>query len=394
MKYKFPDGYLWGTSTAAAQIETASDHNWKGVKSNDGYIFEETAEHEKRRYEDLEYICKFGTVYRCGVDWARLQTEAFEDFDEAVVKEYQDFFQALVDRKMKVLFVLHHFMQPNWFEKNGGWENNQNIPAFIDYARQCVYYFGRFVWSWNTFNEPNVFAFNGYLAGDFPPFKKSFFAMRKVLKHMGKAHHLLYEFIHQQIPDAIVGISLNTCWFDGKTFFGKIQAKISARLFHGYTESFFQDCDYWGMSYYAYFPFIPKRIDEITSPGRLAELGYEHDKMWAYRPEGMYRNIIRLHNKYKKPILITESGVCTEDDDIRIKAINDYSLQCYKAIEEGVDMMGYIFWSTLDNFEWNLGPTYRFGLVQVDLKTKDRTMTRAGEYYEKITKANCIEIPD
>ena len=148
------------------------------------------------------------------------------------------------------------------------------------------------------------------------------------------------------------------------------------------------------MSYYAYFPYIPERIDEINHPGKLAELGYQHDKMWGYRPEGMYKNIMRLHRKYDKPILITESGVCTADDNVRIQAINDYSFQCHKAIESGVKMMGYIFWSTLDNFEWNLGPTYRFGLVEVDMKTKDRKMTRAGEYYEKITKANSIEIHD
>ena len=392
MHLAFPKNFLWGTSTAAAQIETASDHNWKGVQAKDGYVFEETVEHEKRREEDLEYITRFGSVYRCGVDWARLQTEPFADFDETVVREYQDFFQALLDKKMKVLFVFHHFAHPIWFEKNGGWESVQNIPVFMDYARQCIYYFGRFVWSWNTFNEPNVFAFNGYMSGEFPPFKKGFFKMRRVLKNMGNAHNRLYHYIHEEIKDASVGISLNTCWFDGKTTRGKIMANISDRLYHNWTESFFTACDYWGMSYYAYFPFIPERISEIDQPGKLAELGYAHDKMWAYQPEGMYRHIKRLFNKYKKPILITESGICTSDDDKRIQAIKDYTLQCHKAIAEGVQMLGYIFWSTMDNFEWNLGPTYTFGLVRVDMKSKDRSMTRAGLYYEQITKDNVVEI--
>ena len=68
MRLDFPDGFLWGTSTAAAQIETASNHNWKGFKSQDGYIFDRTADHELRREEDIEIIAEFGSVYRCGVD--------------------------------------------------------------------------------------------------------------------------------------------------------------------------------------------------------------------------------------------------------------------------------------------------------------------------------------
>ena len=262
----------------------------------------------------------------------------------------------------------------------------------MDYARQCVYYFGRYVWSWNTFNEPNVYAFNGYLGANFPPFKKNFWKMRKVLKNMGTAHDKLYAYLHQEIPNASVGISLNTCWFEGKTFRGRILAFFSDRLFHNYTESFFLDCDYWGMSYYAYFPFIPERISEIDYPGKLDEMGLPHDRMWAYRPEGMYRHIMRLYAKYKKPILITESGICTEEDDRRIQAIKDYASLCHRAITEGVDMMGYIFWSTMDNFEWNLGPTYTFGLVRVDMETKDRRMTRAGEFFEQVTKDNAIDL--
>jgi beta-glucosidase len=95
MNYKFPTDFFFGTSTAAAQIETASDHSWRGERSKDGYIFLETAEHEKRRDEDAEYIQKFGTVYRCGVDWARLQTEPFGAFHPEVVNEYRVFFQKL-----------------------------------------------------------------------------------------------------------------------------------------------------------------------------------------------------------------------------------------------------------------------------------------------------------
>ena len=102
--------------------------------------------------------------------------------------------------------------------------------------------------------------------------------------------------------------------------------------------------------------------------------------------------LLRFHHKYKKPIWITENGVCTEDSQFRIQSINDYLTAMHEAIAEGVDVIGYTHWSTWDNFEWNLGPTYRFGLVKVDLETKDRTMTDAGLYYAKITGQNFVDI--
>jgi len=231
---------------------------------------------------------------------------------------------------MKILFVLHHFTNPLWFEEKKGWEDSENLPAFINYSEQCLEHFGDLVWSWNTFNEPNVYAFNAYLNGQFPPFKKSPLLMRKVMRHMGEA------------------------------------------------------------PYYAYIPFTPGMITEIDQPGELAKRGIPHDKMWGYRPEGLYRNVLRFWKKYKKPILITENGVCSDSAEVRIQAIKDYLSLLHKAIGEGVEMLGYIHWSTWDNFEWHLGPTYRFGLMQIDLETKERIPTAAAAYYSKVCAANKI----
>ena len=191
MKLTFPPNFFWGTSPAAAQVETASDHNWKGLKSKDGYTFDVTTGHEKRRLEDADNILQFGTVYRCGVDWARLQSAPFAPFDGEVVEEYQAFFKYLNDHGTRIMFVIHHFTNPLWFEKEGGWLTEDNVPAFVDYARQCMEQFGQYTFSWNVFNEPNVYALNGYVTGDFPPHKKNIFKAGKVLKNMGRAQDCL-----------------------------------------------------------------------------------------------------------------------------------------------------------------------------------------------------------
>ncbi len=389
---KFPDGFIWGTSTAAAQVETAGDHNWNGVEAMDGYTFSRTTDHEKRRDEDIGYIKQFGSMYRCGVDWSRLQNEAFAEFDKDVVEEYRDFFQKLNAEGTSIMFVIHHFMNPNWFEKNGTWLNEDNIPAFIDYARQCIEHFGDLVENWNTFNEPNVYAINGFMIGGFPPFKKNYFKANKVLKHMGKAHDVVYDLIKKSYPDKWVGISCNTVDFQGINFLGNIVAKFARWWFMDRAADHFSKVDYWGLSYYAHIPMNPFPITEIDTPGRLDKMGYVHDKMWAYKPSAFRDIILQFHQKYNKPIIITENGICSDDSNERISCIKDYLSILHGLIQSGVDIKGYMHWSTWDNFEWNLGPTYRFGLVRIDLETMDRQMTDAGTYYSQLTKENGLEI--
>ncbi len=384
----FPKDFIWGTSTAAAQVETATDHNWNGVQAMDGYVFKRTTDHEKRRDEDVGYIKQFGSMYRCGVDWARLQTSPFAEFDLEVVEEYRDFFTKLNQEGTKIMFVIHHFMHPNWYEEMGGWLKEKNLDAFIDYAEKCIKHFGDLVENWNTFNEPNVYAVNGYVMGGFPPFKKNYFSGNRAIKNMGKAHDVIYDKIKKAYPDKLVGISCNTVKFVGVNFLGRIAAKFADWWFIDFAPKHFAKLDYWGLSYYAYVPMRPFPVTEIENPGELKKMGLEHDKMWAYVPESFKEIILRFHNKYKKPIIITENGICTDDSDKRISSIKDYLTIMREVIDEGVDLKGYIHWSTWDNFEWNLGPTYRFGLVRINLETMDRTMTKAGEYYAQITRDN------
>lgn len=394
MDIKFPEGFLWGTSTAAAQVETASEHNWKGFKSKDGYVFEDTTRHEQHRAEDAAYIARLGDVYRCGVDWARLQPAAYAPFDEDVVAEYISFFKDLNKQGVKILFVIHHFTNPLWFEHKKGWINDHNMPAFLNYAEQCILHFGPYAWNWNTFNEPNVYTLNAYLTGDFPPGNTNILKLRKALSNMGKCHDILFGLIKAKYPNKQVGISFNTAWFDGISLLGKIPAFIADFIFHRYSARFFKNVDYWGLSYYAYIPFKPMQVTEIDNPGKLTEMGFQHDKMWGYRPEGLYKNLMRFWKKYKKPILITENGKCTSDPEDRINAIRDYLYHTKRAMDDGVEVLGYIHWSTWDNYEWHLGPTYQFGLVSIDLKTKARTWTAAAEYYAQVCLQNGITSKD
>ncbi len=394
MTLHFPSDFFWGVSTASAQIETASDHNWRGVKAIDGSVFERTTDHERQREKDADLVSKFGSVYRCGVDWARLQTEPFHAFDENVVKEYQDFFQKLNDNGTKIMFVLHHFAHPNWFEKRGAFEYEENIAMFIDFCQKAIHYFGKYVNSWNTFNEPNVYVVNGYLTGDFPPFKKAkLLTANRVLTHLGQAHDAVFQRLKLDDDTKQVGISLNTCLFEGFDPLGWALAKTVDYLFNKRTPDFFKNSDFIGMSYYAYMPFNPLPISEIKNPGKLAAMGITTDKMWGYKPEGLLKNMLYLWKKYKKPIVITENGICTTDDEKRIGAIQDYLQQIHIAINQhSVRVNGFIHWSAWDNFEWNLGNTYCFGLMRTNFDTMERIDTKSADFYRQITAQNAVPL--
>lgn len=392
MRLAFPDHFLWGTSTAAAQVETAGDHPWRGILALDGHVFERTTDHELRREEDAKIIARFGSIYRCGVDWSRLQPEPFAKFDKEVVAEYEHFFEDLRVRGVGLMFVLHHFAHPNWFEQKGAWANEDNIPFFLDFTRQCIKYFGKYVKVWNTFNEPNVYAMNAYILGNFPPRKKGkYLIANKVLDNMGKAHDIAIMMLRDK-TDAPVGISLNTACFEGRGVLGKLVATFVRWWFMTRAARPFERCDFWGLSYYAYVIFDPFPIDSITRKKDLVKRAIPHDKMWGYRPEGLGEVLHRFHKKYSKPIIITENGICTDDPQQRIAGIKDYLKVCHKAIEDGVDLKGYMHWSTWDNFEWHLGPSFRFGLARVDFDTMDREVSAAGDFYETITQQNGLEI--
>ncbi|MEO6038758.1 MAG: family 1 glycosylhydrolase, partial [Saprospiraceae bacterium] len=351
-----------------------------------------TTEHEKHRLEDAEFIVRFGSIYRCGVDWCRLQIEPFGKFDRAVIAEYQTFFDRLQAQGTGLMLVLHHFAHPNWFEAKGGFTQEDNIPMFLDYVRQCIKHFGVYVRYWNTFNEPNVYAMNAFILGNFPPRRKGRYRLaNRVLDNMGKAHDIALVMIREKSA-APVGISLNTAYFEGQGALGRMVAGFMRWWFMNRAARPFQKCDFWGLSYYAYLIFDPLPMDAISRRADLERRNIPHDKMWGYRPEGLGWALRLFHRKYGKPIMITENGCCTDEAPQRIRSLRDYLRVCHEAIQEGVDLRGYIHWSTWDNFEWHLGPTYRFGLVRVNFETMQRSMTEAGLFYEKITRQNAVDL--
>jgi len=392
MKITFPDDFIFGTSTAAAQIETAVDHDWQHFKARDGHVFDRTTDHEQRLKEDAEIIASLAPSYRMGLMWSKLQRKPFDALHAEAVQEYHSFLQDLQNRNISIMMVLHHFTNPTWFSKAGSWEKEENIVMWVDFAKKVVDEFGHYVSYWNTFNEPNVYASYGWLTGFFPPFKNNPMLAGMVVKNMGKAHNKVYDYIKSKYPDQPVGISHNCTIFAAENFLGWFPSRLADWWFMEYVPSHFEKVDFFGMSYYTRIASDPFPITFIDTPHKMKALNKRHDDIWEYHPEGLRTCLERYWNKYKKPIIITENGVCDESDFLRLQAIQDYAQIVHQAIQDGIDIKGYYFWSTWDNFEWHLGPSMRFGLYECDPVTKNRLRRPSADLYADLAYSKQLRV--
>jgi beta-glucosidase len=223
-----------------------------------------------------------------------------------------------------------------------------------------------------------------------PPYRKSLISAKNVLANMQKAHDIAYYALKSAYPDKLVGISNNTFVFDGEGIIGNNIARLLDYLVMNYVPDKFSNVDFIGLSYYGRISSLPMPITALDNASKLDSLGRKHDKLWEYYPHGLEENLIRMHKRYGKPLIITENGICTDDDKFRVKGIIDHITSAFNAIMSGVDLKGYFHWSTFDNFELVLGNSYRYGLVEVDYSTMKRTPRKSAELYSKIAKANGI----
>lgn len=391
MKLTFPENFLFGTGTAAYQIETAFEHDWQGLRSRDGNIFDRTTDHEHRHEEDIAIISSLAPNYRMSLMWSRLQRVAYAPLHPETVSHYHSLLQDLRSRNVRIMMVLHHFANPLWFSRAGGWENEANVFAWCDYAKRIVDEFGQYVQFWNTFNEPNLYTSLGWIFGEFPPGKTNILTAFKVINNIGKCHQELYRYIKEKYPDTQVGISHNCAIFNAYNFTGWLPAAFFDWCFMDYTPSLFKDLDFFGMSYYARIDFDPMPITYLHSPEKIKALGKQHDEMWEYYPQGLGESIRRYWNKYKLPIVITENGICTSDDTKRVLAIRDYMKEINQCLAEGINVQGYYHWSTWDNFEWSLGPSYKFGLYECDMDSKERKKKISADVYSKLAFEKVID---
>lgn len=430
----FPKDFLWGVSTASAQIEGGyledgrTPSIWditteKQVKN--GENTHNACDHYHHYKEDVQIMKKLGVKsYRFSISWSRIIPNEGEINQKGI-----DFYNSLIDELIKndiqPIITLYHWDLPLWIEeKYHGWMNKKIIDLFNEYTKVVVQAFSDRVTYWLTFNEPQCFLMNGYVTKIHAPFKRVIFRFSRLLRHFMLANKTSVDTIRKYAKTKpMIGLSFGSGAYipddendpksveeaKHKSFFkgmGSMNNRlyfdpiilgkgVSTYLIYHISNRFAKKVktvfDFMAINNYEAFNYSPWGNGKIDkSKLKLNSLN------WVIDGRTLYWTSKFLYERYHLPLLITENGMCDNDvlandeinDDKRIEFMDEYIHYVKKAVEDGVPIIGYHYWSLLDNFEWAEGYKPRFGLVYVDFKTYKRTIKKSGYHYSHIIKTN------
>lgn len=409
-KLKFPNKFLWGAATSAHQVEgnthnqwtvwelenakslaaQASYHwgdldNWSQIelqaKSAENYVSGSGVDHYTHYKKDFDLLQQMNmNAFRFSVEWSRIEPEEGSWNSEAI-DHYKAYVAELKRREIEPVMTLFHFTLPVWFSALGGFEKKANVKYFVRFAEKIVSELGPNVRYIITVNEPEVYAAESYYAGHWPPNVTSKRKLWRVMNNLAYAHNKTADVLHALSRRYKVSVAKNSVYV-----YAGDNAWLS-RKSAGFIQYFQDDyllkkvikkCDFIGMNYYFVNRVYGYRVHNPDT--ELSDMG------WDLSPVEIQHALERLHEKYKLPIIITENGLADSSDEQRQWWLTQTMIGMQKAMENGVQIDGYLHWSLLDNFEWDKGFWPKFGLASVDEKTLERKLRPSALWFGKVIK--------
>jgi len=411
----FPRGFLWGTATAAHQVEGNNTNNnwWKWEQEGHTHDHSDLACDwwGGRWREDFDRAADGGqNAHRLSVEWSRIQPTP-DRWDEEALERYRTMLRGLRERGMTAMVTLHHFTDPLWLTERGGWETEQVVPLFEKFVQKTVEALKEYASLWCTINEPNIYALEGYADKVFPPGKSDLKLALRVEANLVRGHAAAYRAIHSIQSEARVGYAAHYrpmvprfAWFpldvlERYLHSSTINLAFPSAVSTGVMRTPLGNTkipeargtqDYVGLNYYSQdtVAFDLRKPQELfgrryyPAGSDLAESG-----MNVNLPEGFYR-ALQWANQFKLPILVTENGIEDAKDTIRPRYLAGHIQQMWHAVNFNWPIKGYFHWSLVDNFEWERGWTQRFGLWELDVETQARRKRPSADLYAAICKEN------
>ena len=386
----FPDGFGWGAASAAHQIEG-------GNTNNDWWAFEHTpgsgctepsgdaCDAWLRWEEDADLLAGLGLdSYRFSVEWSRIEP-AEGEISRAALAHYRRQCVGLRERSVDPVVTFHHFTTPRWLTERGGWETDLAVERFGRFCTVVAEALGDVMTRACTLNEPNIEATMGWHMGMFPPGKSDVALSRAVAARLGDAHRVAVEAIRAAAPGVPVGLTLSMTDYQ----LAPGGEERLERMRH-HSEDVFLDLikgdDFLGVQVYTRMLIGPKGWAGYEEGVPVLDMGYE------FYPASL-GNCLRRAWDYTAgtvPLLVTENGIGTTDDDQRIEYVRQALSGVLHALDDGVDVRGYTYWSLLDNFEWAMGYKPRFGLFSVDRDTFERRAKPSAAWLASVAAANAL----
>ncbi len=444
---QFPPQFLFGTATAAYQIEGSPEADGKGKSIWDVFTHKPGKIHNGENADiacdsyphperEIDLMTELGlNAYRFSISWSRVLPAGRGQVNQKGLDYYSRLIDLLLERNITPFVTLFHWDTPQALQDLcGGFAGRDMAFYFADYAEIVVRALGDRAKNWITLNEPWEHAAFGHLLGTHAPGFHNPFKYFRVAHHELLGHGLAVERIRSVSPDARVGITLSLTPIYPST--SKPKDAAAARVADQFFNDFYLDgifkgsypnplwkqigiarprieaddmkiisrlVDFLGVNYYSrefarsawYVPFLRAWVDEVPVNDReqvINGIQYTNAGREVY-PPAFYTMLMRLKNEYGNPLMyITENGASFSDviengrvhDPLRIAFLEGYMEAAAQAIRDGVNLHGYFIWSLIDNFEWSSGFSKRFGLVHVDHNTQERIIKDSGYWVREM----------
>lgn len=397
--------FLWGTATAAHQIEGNNINSdfWlaENIKPT---LFKEPSgdacDSYHRYDEDAALASQLGfNAHRFGIEWARIEPEPGL-FSEAELDHYLRVLEACHKHGLAPMVTLSHWTVPRWFAGRGGFENADSPRLFERFAHKVAERLGPLMSAATTFNECNIARLARFLFNlDNPQAQAALNAMldacakasgtdrwsnilfsnpAKSEANMVEAHERAVAALHAGPGQFPVGLTISMQAIEGVG--ADNNAAAVANVLYGPWLDAAKVCDFVGVQTYTRIrvgkngPLPPPDGAEKTGAG------------YEFYPQALGNTVRYAAETTGKPIYVTENGIATDDDKRRIAYIDGALAALRKAKADGIDIRGYFHWSLLDNFEWTAGYTQKFGLVSVDRKSFTRIPKPSARHLGAIAK--------
>jgi len=413
--YRFPSGFLWGAATSSHQVEGNNVANdwWEFEQAGRlPYRSGEACRHWDLYEQDFELARSLGhNAHRFSIEWSRVEP-AEGRWSEEAIAHYRAVVAALLRRGIEPVVTLHHFTHPAWFARRGGWLGRDAAASFARYAERMAAELPG-VRYWLTLNEPTVWTRLAYMVGEWPPCVRGAWPKAvRVLWSQARAHVVAYQALHASAPAARVGLAHNVPCIqpcDPRRRRDRLAARARDLLLN---DAFLyiigalpaggrrggRHLDFLGINYYT------RSVVRGGTRGRALVLGDEctaghhpdhgplSDIGFEVYPAGLLA-VLQKFSTLRRPLLVTENGIATTDEALRTVFVHEHLVALGEAVRRGLDVIGYLYWSLIDNFEWALGTTPRYGLTAVDYRTQARVPRPAAELYARVCRSHELVDP-
>jgi beta-glucosidase len=411
MTYTFPKDFLWGTATAAHQVEGSNVNNdtWVMEHVPDSIYVEpsgDACDHYHRYPEDIALLQALGfNMYRFSVEWARIEPEDGY-FSQAELDHYRRMLERCHEYQIKPVVTLHHFTTPRWVMKLGGWSSSETVGRFARYCEKVSQSLGDLIYAACTINEANIssmFTWNEYMPSldmmrQAPWWLQAALEMnadpQKMLPFLFASSDEARQVIvqaHRAGAQALksgrgsfpVGITLALQEIQAVPGGEQTVDRARYQMNDSWLEAARGD-DFVGVQTYSRQRFDPQGAIQPEPEAEVTQMGYE------FYPEALEATIREAAAVAGVPIIVTENGIGTQDDSRRMAYVERALHGVIRCLQDGIDVRGYTYWSALDNYEWMLGYRPTFGLCAVDRTTQTRTPKPSAYWLGKIARANAF----